>query len=89
MGQRKNQKTRFGVAQKLSLGFFCILLMLIYIALQSNSNYRKTSQTLSSLITVSDGILSKTSQVQTTVLMSVADFKRIAEKTKSKEIKTI
>jgi len=89
MEQRKNQKIRFGVAQKLSLGFFCILLMLIYIALQSNSHYRKTSQTLSSLITISNGILSKTSQVQTTVLMSVADFKRIAEKNKTKEIQKI
>lgn len=89
MNHNKNAKIRFGVATKLSLGFFCILLMLIFITSQSLNNYRDTSKTLSSLITISEGILTKTNKVQTTLLTAVADFKRISEKNTNNDIKNI
>ncbi|WP_435236625.1 methyl-accepting chemotaxis protein [Psychromonas sp. PT13] len=89
MNNNKNAKPRFGVATKLSLGFFCILLMLIFITYQSLNNYRDTSKTLSSLITISEGILTKTNKVQTTLLTAVADFKRISEKDTNSEIENI
>ena len=89
MNQAKDRKIRFGVAVKLSLGFSAILLILIFIALQSIDNYRATSKTLSGLITISEGILGETNKVKSSLLKTIADFKRISDKNAQTEINDI
>lgn len=80
---------RLSVGIKLILGFSTILLMLIFIAFQSITNYRATSITLNNLVSISDGVLGESNKVKTTLLTAIADFKRISEKENSRDINAV
>ncbi|EAR11306.1 Methyl-accepting chemotaxis protein (contains HAMP domain) [Reinekea sp. MED297] len=71
------------------MGFAVILIMLIFMGVQSMRNFSATSNTLDELIAISNGLLSESTAVQTRLLESIADFKRISDITEASGMATI
>ncbi|TXR51333.1 methyl-accepting chemotaxis protein [Reinekea thalattae] len=83
------QELPISVASKLIAGFAAIVLMLLFIATQSISDYHHTQKTMKQLVSLSESMLQETTRVQSSLLVFLSDFKKTTEQTTTEGVQSV